>query len=221
MLLAFAALAVLALGATAVSATTPVTIGQTDPGAGVSPGGPVWLVQTGVASGTDFVVPAGHWKITGWSTYSVDLHHGAQSMSMMVFRPDGSGNYTVVGESPVESLTPGSLNTFKDVNFAVQPGDRLGLYDPTGSDTVATVTDATGDNMSLGLAASEPAVGALVTPVLAFADAFRLDISATLTPALPTTKDDCKNNGWQTYTRADGSTFKNQGDCIQYVNTGK
>jgi len=37
----------------------------------------------------------------------------------------------------------------------------------------------------------------------------------------PTSKDDCKGNGWQTRTRADGSTFKNQGDCVQYVNTGK
>jgi len=31
----------------------------------------------------------------------------------------------------------------------------------------------------------------------------------------------CKNGGWQQLTRADGSTFTNQGDCIQYVNTGK
>lgn len=31
----------------------------------------------------------------------------------------------------------------------------------------------------------------------------------------------CKNDGWQQLTRADGSTFRNQGDCIQYVNTGK
>ena len=31
----------------------------------------------------------------------------------------------------------------------------------------------------------------------------------------------CKNDGWQQLTRSDGSTFKNQGDCIQYVNTGK
>ena len=28
-------------------------------------------------------------------------------MSMMVFRPDGFGHYDVVGESPIESLTPG------------------------------------------------------------------------------------------------------------------
>jgi hypothetical protein len=31
----------------------------------------------------------------------------------------------------------------------------------------------------------------------------------------------CKNDGWQDFTRADGSIFINQGDCIQYVNTGK
>ena len=31
----------------------------------------------------------------------------------------------------------------------------------------------------------------------------------------------CKNDGWQQLTRADGSTFRNQGDCIQYVNTGR
>ena len=31
----------------------------------------------------------------------------------------------------------------------------------------------------------------------------------------------CKNDGWQSLTRADGTTFRNQGDCIQYVNTSK
>ena len=31
----------------------------------------------------------------------------------------------------------------------------------------------------------------------------------------------CKNDGWQNLVRADGTAFKNQGDCIQYVNTGK
>jgi hypothetical protein len=37
---------------------------------------------------------------------------------------------------------------------------------------------------------------------------------------VPINKDQCKNGGWTTRVRADGSTFKNQGDCIQYVNTG-
>jgi hypothetical protein len=34
-------------------------------------------------------------------------------------------------------------------------------------------------------------------------------------------KDDCKDGGWMDVTRGDGGPFKNQGDCIQYVNTGK
>lgn len=38
---------------------------------------------------------------------------------------------------------------------------------------------------------------------------------------IATTKDSCKNNGWQSLSRADTSSFKNQGDCMQYVNTGK
>ena len=36
-----------------------------------------------------------------------------------------------------------------------------------------------------------------------------------------TTVAACKNGGWQSLTRTDGSIFKNQGDCIQYVNIGK
>jgi hypothetical protein len=41
--------------------------------------------------------------------------------------------------------------------------------------------------------------------------------------ALPaaTAKDQCTTDGWDWHFRADGGTFKNQGDCIQYANTGK
>lgn len=38
---------------------------------------------------------------------------------------------------------------------------------------------------------------------------------------VPLNKDQCKSGGWQFLTRADGSLFTNQGDCIQYFNTGK
>ena len=40
-------------------------------------------------------------------------------------------------------------------------------------------------------------------------------------PTPPTSRNDCKKGGWQSLTRADGSAFKNQGDCIQYANTGR
>src|SRR6185295_7759537 len=32
------------------------------------------------------------------------------------------------------------------------------------------------------------------------------------------TKDDCKNGGWQTHTTATGEPFRNQGQCVSYVN---
>lgn len=38
---------------------------------------------------------------------------------------------------------------------------------------------------------------------------------------VPSNSNQCKNGGWQTMSRTDGSSFKNQGDCIQFVNTGK
>jgi hypothetical protein len=34
-------------------------------------------------------------------------------------------------------------------------------------------------------------------------------------------KDVCKDGGWKNFFRPDGSAFKNQGDCVQYVNTVK
>jgi hypothetical protein len=46
--------------------------------------------------------------------------------------------------------------------------------------------------------------------------------SLTATIALtPTSKDACKKGGWSTLQEADGTAFKNQGDCVSYVNTGK
>jgi hypothetical protein len=36
-----------------------------------------------------------------------------------------------------------------------------------------------------------------------------------------TNKDQCKNGGWQYVTRQNATPFRNQGDCIQYVNTGR
>jgi probable HAF family extracellular repeat protein len=38
---------------------------------------------------------------------------------------------------------------------------------------------------------------------------------------VPQTKDDCKGGGWRALARPNGTAFKNQGDCISYINTGK
>jgi len=36
-----------------------------------------------------------------------------------------------------------------------------------------------------------------------------------------TNANQCKNGGWANYRRANGSTFKNQGDCVSYTQNGK
>ena len=36
-----------------------------------------------------------------------------------------------------------------------------------------------------------------------------------------TAKDACKDDGWKTVRRADGTSFKNQGDCVSYTQNGK
>jgi hypothetical protein len=55
-----------------------------------------------------------------------------------------------------------------------------------------------------------------------FGMGFLFDNFSLVSSNPPANADACKSNGWQTRSRAaDGSAFKNQGDCIQYVNTGK
>jgi hypothetical protein len=35
------------------------------------------------------------------------------------------------------------------------------------------------------------------------------------------TKEQVKTVGWEKLVRRDGTSFKNQGDCMQYINTGR
>lgn len=52
-------------------------------------------------------------------------------------------------------------------------------------------------------------------------EAAPLETSPCGTPTIPVNPQQCKSGGWATMVRADGSTFKNQGDCVSYVETGK
>jgi hypothetical protein len=61
--------------------------------------------------------------------------------------------------------------------------------------------------------------GGVAAPATAL-HGFVLDNLSLGTANAAAVKDDCKNGGWRSFTRADGSPFKNQGDCIQYTNTG-
>jgi hypothetical protein len=47
---------------------------------------------------------------------------------------------------------------------------------------------------------------------------FMVDGLSLSSSARPTSANDCKNGGWQTFT---DPTFKNEGDCVSFVNNGK
>lgn len=68
-----------------------------------------------------------------------------------------------------------------------------------------------------------PGQGARVTPLVLYfpwRSAPKPDRNCT-GGNVPPTEDQCKNGGWMTSVRPDGNPFKNQGDCLQFVNTGK
>jgi hypothetical protein len=104
-------------------------------------------------------------------------------------------------------------------------GDVVGTYDLSqiGGSGYTTYSDA------LAFFAANPTyrivgVQFVVDAGWAFADGEQT-ITATpivdITLAQPTNAAACRNGGWQNFQRANGTTFKNQGDCIQYVNTGR
>jgi hypothetical protein len=47
------------------------------------------------------------------------------------------------------------------------------------------------------------------------------EFSVTVLNTVALTKDDCKDVEWAWHFGSDGELFRNQGDCIQFVNTGK
>ena len=46
---------------------------------------------------------------------------------------------------------------------------------------------------------------------------YRIQLTGTTSGCVPTSKADCKHGGWETF----GTTFKNQGQCIAFVNHGR
>jgi hypothetical protein len=75
-----------------------------------------------------------------------------------------------------------------------------------------------------GPGAVGPGHGCLVSPNVRYSPwrvASTPEISNCVGNNLPITEGDCKTGGWITHVRPDGSSFKSQGDCIQFLNNGK
>ncbi len=129
--------------------------------------------------------------------------------------------------SPIATLTSSGWYTFLMTwQKAANPGDPvitdMRVYDSNRTPQGSTQVFATSPG---GPFASSDLGGNGYVWITLWQNGFAGDLLAIdnqrtgLLP--PTSRDQCKDGGWQLALRADGTSFGNQGDCIQYVNTGK
>ena len=78
----------------------------------------------------------------------------------------------------------------------------------------ATITGGFGINAGSGNAGLDGAVDAL--SIAYDGGSVTYDFEPYVTAS---SRESCKDGGWMTLKRADGSAFKNQGDCVSYVNS--
>ena len=138
----------------------------------------------------------------------------------------GSG---VVSAGPATSLvvsvTPDTLSCGGGASFVtVVAHDSSGATVPAGTvflttdlGTISPASDTDDNGAGIVAVLTAPASGSGIATVTATTGSGLIG-TATATVVC---RDSCRHGGWKTLTRADGSTFKNQGDCTQYVNSGK
>ncbi|HSP95953.1 MAG TPA: hypothetical protein VL049_01735 [Candidatus Dormibacteraeota bacterium] len=142
----------------------------------------------------------------------------AKEATAFAFQPPGCSGASctafralVLSFSNVDPIPDGSVLYSCNVNIAAGAAagsyplivSNVGMSTPDGQAIASTGTD--GEVLVTGGPSPTPTA----TPAL----------TATPAPVGPTSKDQCKNGGWRNFTVP--RVFKNQGDCIQFVNTGK
>lgn len=137
--------------------------------------------------------------------------------------------------SDVVDLTPSPVNDAIAVFFEANPSFSLGEVHQnnfTGVEYGIAVhpslvgSPVDGENNWWGSASGPgpvgPGTGAKVSPNVDYTPwLIAPALGGACGGAEATTAGQCKNGGWMTVFRANGTSFKNQGDCMQYVNTGK
>jgi hypothetical protein len=129
------------------------------------------------SSGPTYAVPTGGGFITAWS-----MQGGSATdigpVGLQVWRPTATpGSYTLVGTSPLTSLTPSVMNNFNLATpIAVQAGDLIGLR-LEGPSMCATVTGNPNDVFG-SASGTTPAVGA--TEAFASNSSTELNVAATV-----------------------------------------
>ena len=132
-------------------------------------------------------------------------------------------NYNGAGPGTGDNITdPDHVVTFTPFltsNSGTPCAGAVATPTPTPTATPTATISPTVTPTATPTATISPTVTPTATPTATITPT--VTPTATPTPNVPTNKAQCKKGGWRNLQRADGTSFKNQGDCIQYVNTGK
>jgi len=154
---------------------------------------------------------------------------------------DGTGTLSISPTAPIADegaetysfvVNKGAVNRPGTVDLAETDntggGAKIFLTGQATSTTAPTATPTpTPTSTPTATPTATPTVTPTATPTVTPTATPTVTPTATPTPTpgcaanVPTNKNQCKKGGWKNLNRADCSRFKNQGDCIQYVNTGK
>jgi hypothetical protein len=125
------------------------------------------------------------------------------------------------GENPTGTLR--LLLTFTDPTCLViggpveePPTATVNLLNQVTGRRVVFQLGSIGGAQFIALAAADSPDDCSLGSTTDVAEVISGQISITDTPALPTSRNECKNGGWRDY----GSTFANQGQCVAFVERG-
>jgi sugar lactone lactonase YvrE len=145
------------------------------------------------------------------------------------FSPAGADDFVAgfFGPAGIAFDTQGNLYVASSTSHFVEQysssGTDLGTFalgDPAGSDAFRGIAFDASGNLYVANSAGRnilrfPPAGGTAPESFASGLGVPWDLVIVTMPANPTVKPECKEDGWQSF------DFRNQGDCIQFVNTGK
>jgi hypothetical protein len=116
------------------------------------------------------------------------------------FRTEGTGVFTRSDGATLTGTTTGAVDLSR---FPFPVTIHFTLTSGTGG-----LAGATGEIMLIGTSQGPGAVG----------DVFSMSGTLTTPLPVPTDKDQCENGGWQDLVDDQGEPFRNQGQCVAFVN---
>jgi Ca2+-binding RTX toxin-like protein len=161
----------------AAPAQAATTIGAT--GNAGSSCDPNLTIHQGVSApgSPSYTVPAGGGVITSWS---YEAPATADQIKFKVIRPAGGSQFTVIGDTPTQTMTPNTVNTFP-VRVPVQGGDTIAINTVTANAGCANITTAAPGDRVDGCTGCDPAQGTTYTTA-ALAAGARINAAATVEP---------------------------------------